>query len=240
MLSQLTPDAGRKFQSTPPARGATMIYTKYKLKNCISIHAPREGGDYRHDFSGDCRENFNPRPPRGGRPCVTLQDMASANFNPRPPRGGRQEATAALVDLGKFQSTPPARGATRAQLQHRLADRQISIHAPREGGDCCSFFFSFRFSNFNPRPPRGGRRRTASCKALQTKDFNPRPPRGGRPGGLDGRQQVHGDFNPRPPRGGRHQRYDQIFATTKNISIHAPREGGDSKDAQFYLRIFDK
>ena len=24
------------------------------------------------------------------------------------------------------------------------------------------------------------------------------------------------------------------------ISIHAPREGGDSKDAQFYLRIFDK
>ena len=24
------------------------------------------------------------------------------------------------------------------------------------------------------------------------------------------------------------------------ISIHAPREGGDSKDAQFYPRIFDK
>ena len=26
----------------------------------------------------------------------------------------------------------------------------------------------------------------------------------------------------------------------RKISIHAPREGGDSKDAQFYLRIFDK
>ena len=26
----------------------------------------------------------------------------------------------------------------------------------------------------------------------------------------------------------------------KKISIHAPREGGDSKDAQFYLWIFDK
>ena len=25
-----------------------------------------------------------------------------------------------------------------------------------------------------------------------------------------------------------------------NISIHVPREGGDSKDAQFYLWIFDK
>ena len=28
--------------------------------------------------------------------------------------------------------------------------------------------------------------------------------------------------------------------TKYEISIHAPREGGDSKDAQFYLRIFDK
>ena len=26
----------------------------------------------------------------------------------------------------------------------------------------------------------------------------------------------------------------------EDISIHAPREGGDSKDAQFYLWIFDK
>ena len=26
----------------------------------------------------------------------------------------------------------------------------------------------------------------------------------------------------------------------ERISIHAPREGGDSKDAQFYPRIFDK
>ena len=25
------------------------------------------------------------------------------------------------------------------------------------------------------------------------------------------------------------------FHSEKNISIHAPREGGDSKDAQFYL-----
>ena len=31
--------------------------------------------------------------------------------------------------------------------------------------------------------------------------------------------------------------FDGVLLT---ISIHAPREGGDSKDAQFYLRIFDK
>ena len=36
---------------------------------------------------------------------------------------------------------------------------------------------------------------------------------------------------------------DSLFASDRVrviISIHAPREGGDSKDAQFYLWIFDK
>ena len=47
------------------------------------------------------------------------------------------------------------------------------------------------------------------------------------------------DFNPRPPRGGRPVK-DEYGNETGEISIHAPREGGDSKDAQFYLRIFDK
>ena len=46
-------------------------------------------------------------------------------------------------------------------------------------------------------------------------------------------------FNPRPPRGGRPLAANPPFLAT-GISIHAPREGGDSKDAQFYLRIFDK
>ena len=33
---------------------------------------------------------------------------------------------------------------------------------------------------------------------------------------------------------------DEEQARRIMISIHAPREGGDSKDAQFYLWIFDK
>ena len=31
-----------------------------------------------------------------------------------------------------------------------------------------------------------------------------------------------------------------VRANLELISIHAPARGGDSKDAQFYLRIFDK
>ena len=44
-------------------------------------------------------------------------------------------------------------------------------------------------------------------------------------------------FNPRSPWG---ERPHQAAAGTVSgkISIHAPRGGSDSKDAQFYLRIF--
>lgn len=43
-----------------------------------------------------------------------------------------------------------------------------------------------------------------------------------------------------PPRGGGDIHTRRGHALRVVISIHAPREGGDSKDAQFYLRIFDK
>ena len=57
------------FQSTPPARGATLVL-----------------GWLWRDF-----EYFNPRPPRGGRrglSCTHRPDIKY--FNPRPPRGGRR------------------------------------------------------------------------------------------------------------------------------------------------------
>ena len=131
--------------------------------------------------------NFNPRPPRGGRPkgCrktgtrakisihapreggdVKHVDKISENFNfnPRPPRGGRRTANVAGMSTLPFQSTPPARGATAAvnEISHI---RRISIHAPREGGDAWFCYFFPAFAYFNPRPPRGGRR--WGCKGLR-------------------------------------------------------------------------
>ena len=102
-------------------------------------------------------------------------------------------------------------------------------------------------TNFNPRPPRGGRRRGVgrerarqeiSIHALREEgdcssglerspapNFNPRPPRGGR---LDIPKDIkeRWDFNPRPPRGGR---LCSVFASEffSCISIHALREESD-------------
>ena len=57
-----------EFQSTPPARGATIL-----------------GFPIRHQCS-----YFNPRPPRGGRRWHTAAPARrTPYFNPRPPRGGR-------------------------------------------------------------------------------------------------------------------------------------------------------
>ena len=138
---------------------------------------------------------------------------------------------------------------------------KISIHAPREGGDKQKHWTFDEAMNFNPRPPRGGRhpqlRRGAdqvhisihapreggdsarSFSAIPPNNFNPRPPRGGRHSCTLSRYTSPSFQSTPPARGATVKDYHFAWDDPK-ISIHAPREGGDSKDAQFYLRIFDK
>ncbi len=102
-----------KFQSTPPARGAT----------CRSGSAPGQ------------REDFNPRPPRGGATMEKELFVQNIKISIHAPREG---------------------GRLRSRLK-KPAQLRISIHAPREGGrpgrdqSPCS-----PARHFNPRPPRGG------------------------------------------------------------------------------------
>ena len=84
-----------------------------------------------------------------------------------------------------------------------LTPQTISIHAPREGGDLQNRNTDGSMFDFNPRPPRGGRRQPAEAD-LYSAYFNPRPPRGGR----------------------LLQNFLKNFQN--KISIHAPREGGDT------------
>ena len=60
-----------RFQSTPPARGATDLLLHHRDPAGISIHAPREGGDDKIRKNFRTNIDFNPRPPRGGRPSST-------------------------------------------------------------------------------------------------------------------------------------------------------------------------
>ncbi len=102
----------QQFQSTPPARGATVDGNAVTLLHVVSIHAPRKGSDQRN-----CYQRHN-------QWC----------FNPRPPQGERLSEIDCEAELGLFQSTPPARGATNSRRRglHLLL---VSIHAPRKGSD---------------------------------------------------------------------------------------------------------
>ena len=103
------------FQSTPPARGATIIKSQpqngthisihapreggdlslylYQFEDCISIHAPREGGDPTFKSLAGSETGISIHAPREGgdtgRP--PFPHKAPRDFNPRPPRGGRLE-----------------------------------------------------------------------------------------------------------------------------------------------------
>ena len=80
------------------------------------------------------------------------------DFNPRPPRGGRLLATSFDLLYLQFQSTPSVGRATHV----KLVDHDpgiISIHALRGESDMAVRAGCYCSTYFNPRPPRGGRPR---------------------------------------------------------------------------------
>ena len=281
------------FNPRPPRGGRRFIVRIPDQIIMISIHAPREGGDscqFPH-YAG--YDDFNPRPPRGGRQCsrsrtsfpsrfqstppargataasLKARRSTTSYFNPRPPRGGRRLMSKSYTEgMCDFNPRPPRGGRLKLRQDRPIrveisihAPREggdlvdpagvhkggISIHAPREGGDGVGALFGVPQPDFNPRPPRGGRRwlgRTASRKAISIHA----PREGGDPcrfltlpleimisihapreGGDPARRWAYPlwrAFQSTPPaRGATHQHCGA--AGVSAISIHAPREGGD-------------
>ena len=100
------------FQSAPPAREATPRQGRAGGRVCVSIRAPRAGGDQVAVGEPSC-VNVSIRAPRAGgdtRRMVMLSP--SISFNPRPPRGRRRWRAGCPAGCSTFQSAPPAREAT--------------------------------------------------------------------------------------------------------------------------------
>mgnify|MGYP006911765297 CR=1 FL=1 len=214
----------------------------------ISIHAPRAGGDRYSPLSSAFPKVFQSTPPvRGATKSGSAITLYCYNFNPRPPCGGRLLEQPVAPLRADFNPRPPCGG--RHGGYHVCDDAlEISIHAPRAGGDrehsappiaaqgnfnprppCGGRPFCAILAHvvhyFNPRPPCGGRRRYRRGHGGHGRDFNPRPPCGGRPRNLApcGREQT---FQSTPPvRGATASLYSTL--TQDDISIHAPRAGGD-------------
>ena len=122
--------------------------------------------------------NFNPRPPCGGRRRLLCHLPTKYLFQSTSPvwRTTDNSVIAALID--EFQSTSPVwrttsfPGKSKPKLQisihvPRVEDDspvlvtsvvfEISIHVPRVEDDPAQRLTDTRESNFNPRPPCGGR-----------------------------------------------------------------------------------
>ena len=135
MISTSATSVNKKFQSTHPARGATSSMGSEVVVLQISIHAPREGCDQAIGQIRPTVKDFNPRTPRGGRLVLDEADLGTV-ISIHAPREG---------------CDPPSRRQTPSML--------ISIHAPREGCDLDGLGWAAGEGDFNPRTPRGVRRR---------------------------------------------------------------------------------
>ena len=102
----------------------------------------------------------------------------------------------------RFQPTSPARGTTVAWV-YIIPSPCISTHVPREGDDVGQSRGSRVDCDFNPRPPRGGRRR-CRCPGKPCSQFQPTSPARGTTCLSTSLTSWATYFNPRPPRGGRH------------------------------------
>ena len=125
---------------------------------------------------------------------------------------------------GKFQSTPPVWGATGYDGSIGLCV-DISIHAPRVGGDAEQVTLTPEASGFQSTPPVWGATGLLQLHRRGQR-FQSTPPVWGATKSCWISCRPTWYFNPRPPCGGRHP-LELPVLLHQVISIHAPRVGGD-------------
>ena len=189
-----------KFQSTHPARGATLPAQVLYFRLLFQSTHPARGATFLRGSTLLAHYNFNPRTPRGVRLAQLCVNMFKLNFNPRTPRGVRQVLDLAPGDAIQFQSTHPARGATSSfsTLNKRCKNfnprtprgvrrepstasqghSSISIHAPREGCDVNVKHHFYHPPKFQSTHPARGATWTFVRTRFPNSNFNPRTPRG--------------------------------------------------------------
>ena len=103
-----------KFQSTPPARGATLCLYRELRWFGVSIHTPREGGDFDKDLR-----------------CKDFQYVSI-----HTPREGGDARLDHLIYVRLTVSIhTPREGGDDRYRNFSAGRKQVSIHTPREGGD---------------------------------------------------------------------------------------------------------
>ena len=216
------------FQSTLPARGATVIFAgtwrlrKYHF-NPRSPHGERHcarngegvpndfnprsphGERHRRAWRRRVQANFNPRSPHGERRAIRRHDYEQKQISIHAPRTGSDALVLRRLRLAdQFQSTLPARGATCMKAQRGGAAWSFQSTLPARGATqllrvaACINLISIH-------APRTGSDRALRLRAHPAGHFNPRSPHGERRFAWMQKPPRCLHFNPRSPHGERHK-----------------------------------
>ena len=99
------------------------------------------------------------------------------NISIHAPREGCDVAYFFYQTKTKISIHAPREGCDRLMCNTGMLALGISIHAPREGCDSLYSKMDYHTTYFNPRTPRGVRRK-GRVRPLRPMNFNPRTPRG--------------------------------------------------------------
>ena len=124
----------RRFQSTRPMRGATMIPFHVSHGDEFQSTRPMRGATARIAGWSARRHRFNPRAPCGARQDIPRYVWACLMFQSTRPMRGATMIGEIEAHWEEFQSTRPMRGATHLCVQPARRVN-VSIHAPHAGRD---------------------------------------------------------------------------------------------------------
>ena len=139
------------FQSTPPVKAAT-----------------------RNTRDGECIPKFQSTPPVKAATCSIVFSRTPNLFQSTPPV---KAATSFYFSGGVcpiFQSTPPVKAATQRFARTRK-NKNISIHAAREGGDKDYIYYG-TYGRISIHAAREGGDRCDGLRETDSRHFNPRRP----------------------------------------------------------------
>ena len=213
-----------KFQSTLPARGATQRDYHGALDIVFQSTLPARGATLKLGFPALRRIFQSTLPARGATQAKRITSTSAENFNPRSPHGERRLST---------------------EILH--SDKAISIHAPRTGSDVFGSNFLLQISIFQSTLPARGATKNYDILKSAIGFQSTLPARGATPRRMFFRKSF-AHFNPRSPHGERRTDvlasfWGLLFQSTLpargatvsgamedadgEISIHAPRTGSD-------------
>ena len=109
---------------------------------------------------------------------MSMAPFAMPYFYPRSPRGERPKPSGASGGCRRISIHAPREGSDICSFQGKMQPLHISIHAPREGSDCCRSFQTGAPRYFYPRSPRGERPGPLTSSVLKCVFLSTLPARG--------------------------------------------------------------